>query len=160
MKEPFACQMCGVCCQGEGGIVVSSRDADRLSAHLGMSVQDMAARYLTAQGHKLRLVSGEDGACVFYEQGRGCSVHPGRPDICRAWPFFRGNMLDGESFLMAREDCPGIDPEADHGAFVQQGAAYLIREELWGYGDPEAPNALFPGPEALRAALGHGYRRD
>lgn len=158
LTKAFVCQMCGACCQGEGGIVVSSRDVRRLCEHLDVSPEELAAQYLADQGAKRRLAS-RDGWCVFYDPEQGCTVHPGRPDVCRAWPFFRGNLLDEESFVMAREDCPGIRDQADHARFVEEGEQYLIQEDLWGYGDPEAPNALFSGPESLRRRVRIAFGR-
>lgn len=63
--------------------------------------------------------------CLFFEAGKGCAVHPARPDVCRAWPFFRGNLVDGVSFDMAKEDCPGIRREASHEDFAREGFRYL-----------------------------------
>ncbi|MDK2956708.1 MAG: uncharacterized protein PWQ57_2204 [Desulfovibrionales bacterium] len=135
--------MCGVCCQGEGGIVVSSRDVQRLVDHLEISPEAFEAQYIVRRSGKRRLSSGENGACVFYVEGRGCGVHPGRPDVCRAWPYFKGNLLDKQSFFMARDDCPGLEPDAEFDRFVEEGVEYLRREGLWGNGDSDAPNALF-----------------
>jgi hypothetical protein len=151
--------MCGVCCQGEGGIVVSSRDVQRLLDHLEMTLEVFEKRYIVRQGGKRRLSSGENGACIFYVEGRGCSVHPGRPDVCRAWPYFKGNLMDEQSFFMAREDCPGLGPDAEFDQFVKEGVEYLQQEGLWGNGEPDAPNALFSGSgEMLDRIFGDNQR--
>jgi hypothetical protein len=76
-------------------------------------------------GGKYRLKSRDDGYCVFFVQGRGCGVHPARPDICRAWPFFRGNLIDVVSWEMAQAFCPGINGNVPHEEFVRQGLHYL-----------------------------------
>ena len=87
-----------------------------------------------------RLVSRQDGCCVFYQDG--CGIHPARPDVCRAWPFFRANLIDAASFAMAREDCPGIDPEASHETFARQGEAFLQSQGLVRAGDEDVPRAI------------------
>ena len=76
-------------------------------------------------GTKLKIRVGEDGYCIFFREGKGCIVHEGKPSICKAWPFFRGNLVDEVSFSMAREDCPGIMREVSHVRFAREGYRYL-----------------------------------
>ena len=123
--ETFACQRCGKCCEGRGGIVVGPRDLTRLSVHFGLPGEEVLSRYTEVMGGKPTLKVGEDGFCMFFKEGRGCSIHPARPSVCRAWPFFRGNLIDNVSFEMAREDCPGIRREASHAQFAHEGFRYL-----------------------------------
>lgn len=137
----FECRMCGHCCEGTGGIVMAAKDRARLAAHLGLSEQEMLSRYAERVGGKIRLVAGEDGFCIFFRDGKGCSVHPARPDICRAWPFFRGNLLDKSSWEMVQTDCKGICREAGHAAFRRQGKDYVLALGV-DESDPEAPAAL------------------
>ena len=59
-------------------------------------------------------------------------MHIAKPDICRAWPYFRGNLIDSESYALAKDFCPGIPQEQSHEAFVRQGLSYLVRENLAG----------------------------
>ncbi|MGE4293477.1 MAG: YkgJ family cysteine cluster protein [Desulfovibrio sp.] len=138
----FECRMCGHCCQGEGGIVMSPKDQKRLAAHLGMNVAGMLAEYSREQNGKPSLRTGEDGFCVFFAEGRGCTVHPGRPDICRAWPYFRGNLIDSTSWEMIQDYCPGVNPEAGHAEFVRQGREYLRENGLLRHDPAVDPNAL------------------
>lgn len=124
-KSVFNCRMCGHCCEGKGGIIVSPADLQRLAAHLQQPQDAVAERYCERIGGKLRIRCGEDGYCVFFRQGSGCGVHEGKPAICRAWPFFRGNIEDASSLAMAKEFCPGIDINAEHADFAREGRAYL-----------------------------------
>lgn len=140
--EAFDCKRCGHCCHGEGGIVMTPNDRQRLAAHLGLSEADMLERYAERAGDKLRLQAREDGFCVFYKEGLGCGVHPGRPDICRAWPYFRGNLVDSTSWEMIQTDCPGVENAAGHATFVRQGVDYLYDNDLVHEPDPQTPNAL------------------
>ncbi|WP_031479231.1 YkgJ family cysteine cluster protein [Maridesulfovibrio frigidus] len=140
MIQAFDCQRCGHCCQGEGGIIMTPKDRQRLADHLGLPVEEMIQKYSENVNGKIRLQSREDGYCVFFNDG--CGVHPGRPDICRAWPFFRGNLIDEMSWEMIQDYCPGINNEAGHKQFVIQGKEYIRAEGLRQH-DPEvAPNAL------------------
>lgn len=126
----FTCQMCGQCCRGQGGIVVSPSDLARITRALGMSAEEFIARYGEERGGKLQIRTGDDGACIFFVEGKGCTVHAGKPDVCRAWPFFRGNIVDPESLAMAKEYCPGIRPDVEHAVFAAEGRAYLRKHHL------------------------------
>lgn len=137
--DVFACRRCGRCCQGKGGIVLGVRDIERLCRYLDVSPEALLSRYAELVGEMPRFVSGADGYCIFYKDG--CGVHPARPDVCRAWPYFRANLDDSLSFAMARQDCPGIDPAVTHEAFVRAGEAYLASQGLVLTGE-DVPRAL------------------
>ena len=125
VTETFSCTRCGKCCEGRGGIVVGPRDLPRLCAHFHLPADEFLALYTENMGGKPVLKCGEDGFCMFFRAGKGCGIHPARPAVCRAWPFFRGNLVDAVSFDMARVDCPGIRREASHEAFAREGFRYL-----------------------------------
>ena len=126
----FDCRMCGHCCEGRGGIIVSPDDLTRLAAHMQQSPQAVAERYCERIGGKLKIRCGDDGYCIFFHQGSGCGVHEGKPAICRAWPFFRGNIEDPASLAMAKEFCPGIHADAKHAQFACEGRKYLQENGL------------------------------
>lgn len=128
--------------------MLSPHDIVRLAGHLHLAPEALLARYAEHVGGRDRLVTGDDGYCVFYDAG--CSIHAARPDVCRAWPYFRGNIIDAGSHAMAAEDCPGINPEVEHGEFARQGMAYLHRHGLaraQGVGAPQALAVLPPPPD-------------
>lgn len=126
----FECRMCGRCCEGLGGIVLSAKDLDRVAEYMGLSPSGFSVLYAEPRGGKLAIRAGEDGFCVFFKESGGCAVHPGRPDICRAWPFFRGNLVDAVSLEMAATDCPGIRLEQGFEEFRRQGLEYLRKHGL------------------------------
>lgn len=130
--EAFVCAMCGHCCKGSGGIVVSGKDLSRLCAHLGLEPEAFEKNFGERRGGKLHVKAGQNGACVFFESGKGCAVHVAKPDICRAWPFFRGNLVDSESHALAMDFCPGISRECGHEEFVRQGLELLKNDGLVG----------------------------
>ena len=144
-REAFSCRMCGHCCLGEGGIILTDKDWARLIGHLNLSPQVFRTLHVDPKsdgaGKKPRLAVTGEGWCVFFRQGQGCTVHPARPDVCRAWPFFRGNLVDETSWEMIQEYCPGVNPEAGFPEFVRQGRDYLAREGLL-HEEEGAPNAL------------------
>ena len=140
--QAFDCRMCGECCQGKGGIVLGPRDLLRLCAHLRLEVEKFIAAYAYRQDGKIKIRTGSGNACIFFLHGTGCSIHVAKPDICRAWPFFRGNMVDEGSLDMAKKFCPGINPVIDHDAFVRAGLRYLEDNQLRASDSEHEANAL------------------
>jgi len=139
----FHCRMCGECCQGKGGIIIGPRDLSRLCAHLHMEAESFIATCGCQQDGKIQIRTSPDNSCLFFLPGTGCSVHKAKPDICRAWPFFRGNMMDSTSLAMAKEFCPGINPVIEHDAFVRAGLRYLEEHRLKAVNPEHEANALF-----------------
>ncbi len=43
--EAFECQMCGHCCHGEGGIVMTEKDQKRLAEHIEITVDELIEKY-------------------------------------------------------------------------------------------------------------------
>lgn len=138
----FDCTMCGQCCQGQGGIVVSPAEQVRLAEFLDIDVSTFCTRYTVPQGKKMVLRSREDGYCVFFDPQKACTVHPAKPDVCRAWPFFRGNLVDQASWELAQDYCSGIKPQAGHQEFARQGLRYLVDNALAKGNDDLAATAL------------------
>lgn len=148
--QSFSCLRCGHCCQGVGGIVMTARDRQRLAQHLGQDQATMLAGCAETVGDKVRLRAGADGYCIFFRQGEGCGVHQGRPDICRAWPYFRGNLVDATSWEMIQTDCPGVNNASGHALFVSEGVDYLYAHGLVHEPGPESPCALVLDKTILR----------
>ena len=138
----FDCRMCGHCCEGKGGIVVSPSDLQRLCDFLRMPADAVIAAYGEQAGDKLKIRCGEDGYCIFFRQGKGCIVHEGKPTICKAWPFFRGSIEDPKSLALAKDFCPGINPDISHEDFAREGMAYLEKERLLASDTRTEANAL------------------
>jgi Fe-S-cluster containining protein len=101
-RSAIPCHQCGVCCE-RWQPLVSAAEAARLAAFLEMDEQDFAEAYTAAYplDDAVRLLGQRDGACVFLRHeadGRArCSVHPARPDVCRAWTasLDRRECIDG-----------------------------------------------------------------
>ena len=141
VTQVFDCKMCGICCEGKGGIVVSPTDLERLASYLKLEPEQVVATYAEYVGTKLKL-RHENGVCVFFVKERGCTVHEGKPAICKAWPFFRGNLVDPESFALAKDFCPGISANVTFEDFVRFGFAYLQNENLIAHNAATEANAL------------------
>lgn len=114
----FTCRQCGECCRGEKGILVTAAELAAMAGHLGLSPEDLAARYLVETPLGMQLAT-RFGACVFQE-GCLCRVHPVKPRICRQWPFLPALLAHADEFEAAKEACPGILADAGHEDFVKE----------------------------------------
>jgi Fe-S-cluster containining protein len=118
-KRPvFSCQQCGECCRGERGILVTPAEHAAMAAHLGLALEDFAARYLleTAMGPQL---ASRRGSCIL-QAGGLCLVHPVKPRICREWPYLAALLQHADEFEAAKEACPGLAPDAGHEEFIRE----------------------------------------
>ncbi len=112
----FSCTQCGNCCTGPTGFVWYTPDeAERIAAHLGISVAQFERRYArTVRGRRSlgenKTKFGYD--CVFLTRDAdgkaGCSIYPVRPMQCRTWPFWPENLASPEHYLQAARTCPGM----------------------------------------------------
>ncbi len=130
--EEFACSRCGICCSGENGIIVDNNtDLPRLLSYFNIHKDELDSKYTKIHNSKRVLRSGADKNCLFFVDGKGCSIHEARPDVCRAWPYFRGNIIDQTSLEMAKSDCKGLIKKSLHKNFQKEGIAYLKEHNLF-----------------------------
>lgn len=92
-RSPFSyeCRACSRCCRGKV-IRLSPYDVARLAEACGTSTTEVLTRWTSEGGATLARHS--DGSCVFLGPN-GCSVHPGRPLVCRLYPLGRRLEADG-----------------------------------------------------------------
>lgn len=44
-KQVFDCKMCGQCCTGEGGIIVTYREIERICKYLSIEISDFLIKF-------------------------------------------------------------------------------------------------------------------
>ena len=110
MKPVFDCQMCGQCCEGEGGIILSPKDLKRLYEGLNLEKQAFLDAYGVFRNGKWQVRTGEDGNCIFFRAGQGCSVHVIKPDVCRAWPFSAATWRMRKASTSPKASVPASGP--------------------------------------------------
>lgn len=130
MKPIFECKKCGQCCYGKGGIVVTYKEIERIANFLKVPLEVFTEKYTYENNNKVKLKSQESNYCIFFQNGAGCLIHSVKPDVCLAWPFFKGNLEDEISFSLARGGCDGINPCCEFKDFVAEGIAYLQNNGL------------------------------
>jgi len=111
----FSCQSgCGKCCDQPGGIVyLSIKDAERISNHSGLSVDDWLERDArkTYDGRFVLKSREDDGICIHLNENQQCSIYEVRPQQCKAFPWWGENLASDRSWSQVKELCPGIDAE-------------------------------------------------
>jgi Fe-S-cluster containining protein len=106
----FECQVCGTCCQGEGGIYLNSEEEKRIAEFLGLPVDVFLARFCLEKNGRIYIhVRESDGYCHFAVEGR-CTIHSVKPSPCRQWPFFKPMLTDQPNWEVARNSCPALAP--------------------------------------------------
>jgi Fe-S-cluster containining protein len=105
----FSCRQCGKCCRGPepGYVWVDVEDVDRLARRLGLSRDDFGRRFLRQVEGRLSLVERPNADCIFWEEGRGCTVYEDRPPQCRTFPFWP-EVIATEASWRARSWCHGV----------------------------------------------------
>lgn len=106
----FACRQCGDCCQGYGGTYVSDADIRRIAAYIDVAPHDLRERFCQKSGDQLVLAQGENGFCIFYQDG--CSIHAVKPKMCRDWPYIQNLQVDFGNWQAMASMCPGINKHA------------------------------------------------
>jgi len=115
----FECKMCGECCYGEGGIYLADGEAGRIARFLDMSEETFLTQCCEERNGHTTIRSGTDKFCIFYDREERCQIHPVKPGRCELWPYFPANVADKESWELAKEACPGINPDCTFEEFVQ-----------------------------------------
>jgi Fe-S-cluster containining protein len=105
-EKIFSCRMCGDCCRGYGGTFVTPADIRRIARFVGVEPGRFARKFCQYSGGRPVLGQKADGYCVFWE--RACTIHPVKPEMCRAWPFIRGVLVDPANWYAMADSCPGM----------------------------------------------------
>jgi Fe-S-cluster containining protein len=119
-RTGFSCTGCGSCCGDDGderwAVFLSDLELRRIEAAVSRSRESFAEPYheTVPLGRGTVGTFGwslmkKDGHCCFYN-GKGCSIYPFRPWICRTYPFSlsdRGPSCD---------PCPGTGTRMSRGA--------------------------------------------
>lgn len=111
----FECLECGHCCSGpdEGYIWITKPEIELVAKHLKMPVDTVCQTYLKRIGlHTTIAEQPKSKDCVFLKSVDGkkiCSVYPVRPNQCRTWPFWSGNLLSPNIWNIAAMKCPGVN---------------------------------------------------
>ncbi len=118
--KPFECRMCGECCFGEGGILVDPEESERIAHFLGLTPDAFLSRFCYATHGRTYVKTGPDNFCIFHNTEKGCRIHHVKPGICSRWPFYPAILSDEENWELAKDACPGINPDGSFEGFVRE----------------------------------------
>jgi len=109
LPEIFHCKKCGDCCYGYGGTFLSEKDIKAIAKYSGTDVKSFLAKYCEFSGTKPILAQDKNGYCIFWDEL--CTIHPVKPDMCKAWPFIKSVLVDAGNWRIMSSMCPGIDAD-------------------------------------------------
>ena len=118
--KAFDCRRCGECCYGEGGIYVEEEERKSIACFLNLTLENFLSGFCEVKYGRYYIITGQDGFCIFFNRERGCLIHPVKPGRCSQWPFYPAILKDRANLEMARDACPGINPECSFEEFVRQ----------------------------------------
>jgi Fe-S-cluster containining protein len=116
----FQCHLCGDCCYGEGGILIQDEELKRIPRFLGITPEDFLSRYCEKRHGRFYVKTGPDNFCIFFHEQKRCLIHPVKPGPCSLWPFYRAIVNDKDNWELAKDACPGINPDCSFEDFVKQ----------------------------------------
>ena len=109
---PLTCTRSGTCCHGKT-VRLNPWELARLAKAKGLTPRAFRDRYCDLGGIQLRF-DGAPGwkelpACSQYAPGLGCTVHTGRPLVCRLYPLGRQKQGEEQSYLYQGSEFPCLD---------------------------------------------------
>jgi Fe-S-cluster containining protein len=107
-EDIFECKLCGDCCNGFGGTYVTPKDIDKIASFIDADPKTFVKKYCDYAGSKPVLTLGQNGACIFFDAQRQCTIHPVKPYMCKAWPFIKTIIKNPENWNAMAGSCPGI----------------------------------------------------
>jgi Fe-S-cluster containining protein len=121
----FECTMCGNCCTGpEGAVYFSPEEGEKMAAKTGLPLDEFLKRYARRMGNQRSLrekVTSFGNDCVFLDResipGKAvCGLYEARPEQCRTWPFWEGNLRSRKAWEETKKHvpCPGMDTGPVH----------------------------------------------
>lgn len=104
----FECQPgCTLCCDKEGWVYLTEADVARISAYLGLSLEEFEKRHLYRTKNRARLRVPKQANCSFLKDG-GCSIHAVKPTQCRTFPYWPEILESDRAWNVTGGWCPGI----------------------------------------------------
>ncbi len=113
---PLTCSRSGTCCFGKT-IFINPWELACFSKEKNISPRTFRDLYCEFGGIQLRFNGTPDkkgqAACSQYEDGLGCSVHPGRPLACRLYPLGRQIQFDKAAYIYQGDQFPCLNDCAE-----------------------------------------------
>jgi Fe-S-cluster containining protein len=95
-------------------------EIERIANFLGTTPPSFITKYCDEKGGRFSIKTGPNTYCIFYDREKNCLIHLVKPSSCALWPFYTPNLKDAETWEMAKDACPGINPDCSFEEFVRQ----------------------------------------
>ena len=111
----FQCDQCGDCCSGpnEGYIWLTRKEVDFIADFLKTPPGKFRGEHTKRIGLRTTLIEQPyTKDCTFLREIDGrerCMIYPVRPNQCRTWPFWPGNLTNPAAWNKAGQRCGGIN---------------------------------------------------
>jgi len=111
----FECTQCSRCCSGpgEGYIWVTRPEIKFIADFLKMPAEQLRRKYLKREGLRTTIIEQPiTKDCIFLRKsdyGKKCMIYPVRPNQCRTWPFWPGNLTTQACWNKETGKCAGIN---------------------------------------------------
>lgn len=115
----FECTGCGKCCTGAPGYVwVTEQEIQTIAETLGITPDEFKQRYTKFAKGRYSILDdpSRNYDCVFLD-GKACRIYKNRPQQCRTFPWWSGNLKSPEAWKEAARECEGIRDDAPVVAF-------------------------------------------
>ncbi len=122
----FECTLCGDCCKGYGGTVISDTDAQRIAEYLDIPLELFLKEYCIRSGSRRMLNQQASGYCTFWD--KKCKIHPVKPNMCRAWPFIKSILIDVANWRIMAGSCPGMRTDVEEERICQETRRSIKRQ--------------------------------
>ncbi len=85
----FVCKCCGACCRWGGEVRLESAELVPIANHLGISLNDLIAKYTDLAHDRTGLVAASrpDGSCIFLTEDNKCRINAVKPAQCASFPY-------------------------------------------------------------------------
>ncbi|MBF0119218.1 MAG: YkgJ family cysteine cluster protein [Desulfobacterales bacterium] len=105
----FKCNLCGLCCTGEPGIIyVSKNEIIQIALFQKMKISYFIKKYLYPYKDSYSIKEDKKGSCLFFSSQKGCLIYPVRPIQCNTFPFWLENLRSLKNWQNISKRCPGI----------------------------------------------------
>jgi Fe-S-cluster containining protein len=86
---------------------VNDEELAAIAAYRRETVEQVREWYTRSVTRGVSLCEKDNGDCVFYDRGTGCTIYPVRPRQCRTWPFWQSTVGSPEAWQRTCQVCPG-----------------------------------------------------
>jgi Fe-S-cluster containining protein len=106
---------------------VTPEEIRLISSYIGADPERFVQTFCQISGGRPLLAQQKSGYCIFWNEG--CTIHPVKPRMCRAWPFIAGVLADPRNWFAMAESCPGMRSDVSAEEVIAAVASALDSEK-------------------------------